>query len=771
MTCTLVSATRLPNLQLDETCLRQARYVEHTEPGSVIITPDGQFEFVPHSHATNAVAWGSYLDGAHTVSNFGQLRVTTSGEYSDANQVFAAGWLEGFLSAPRIYENYQNLHTYFIKTLNASLEEPMAWMEEQDAWVRKQCQHKRGFQMPPGQAGGGARSGEGGDDQGDYSSSEYSEEVQIENSKYETTDAVSNHHGHHHKHRRHHHHGEGGGRGGDGSSSDFKSRFWDATCLAIRQFDGVVAGYQARASEARRTHEKRDFDDDVMGTMSYSDFLFMESNGDLYDVIDKMDPTQRPSWSPGGETEETADEDLENQAQDDDQQYKEATRPYKVSAMQAAPPPPPPPPPSAEKLFHDLALSGKCSALVKIAADLSDIYMGHSTWDSYTAMLRIYKHYAFNLTELQPAAQRMSFSSYPGEVFSDDDFFILSSKMVILQTTNKIFNDELFEKLTPHSVLSWQRIRAANWLATSGQEWSTLLEMENSGTYNNQYMIVDLTKFIPGEGPHPGLLWVAEQIPGLVVSADMTAVLSLGYWPSFNVPAFSEIYNQSGYPDFISKLEKYGQKYTKSTHWLSYESSPRASIFRRDQAGVSSLEGIKAIMRSNNWRNDPLSEGHPICAICGRGDLDTSFPEARGCYDTKVTSWRLALEMSAEAVNGPTTGSSSNSISLSQNSGLDAFSSRGSSTRGDTGGVTSRVHSFIKNVVDPSNNNVFSKALPEFNWEKAQKAVGQELLHRGQPERFNFKFERQSPGTLMEGGSGCGGGSQGEVDAAVLASV
>jgi len=596
LTCTFVSAARLPNLQLDETCLKQSRYVEHTEPGSVVITPDGQFVFVPHSHATNAVAWGSYLDGSHTVSNFGQLRISTSGKYSDADQVFAAGWLEGYLSAPRIYQNYQNLHTYFIKTMNASLEEPMAWIEEQDAWVRKQCEHKRGFQMPPGQA---SVRGRGNVDQGDSSYS-YSEEIEKDNSSYETTDAVLHHHGHHHRHKhpRHRHHGKGSDDGGSGG--DLKSRFWDATCLAIRQFDGVVAGYQARASEARKTHKKPDFDDqDGMGKMSYSDFLFMESNGDLYDVVDKMDPTQGPSWSPGGEKD---DDDVSSKPQNDEKQYTEGTRQHEKSDTSPAAPP------SAEKLFHELALSGKCSALVKIAADLSDIYMGHSTWDSYTAMLRIYKHYSFNLTELQPAAQRVSFSSYPGEVFSDDDFFILSSKMVVLQTTNKIFNDELFEKLTPRSVLSWQRIRAANWLATSGREWSALLEMENSGTYNNQYMIIDLTKFIPGEDPHPGLLWVAEQIPGLVVFADMTKILTLGYWPSFNVPAFPEIYNQSGYPDFIHKLEKYGQKYTRSTHWLSYESSPRASIFRRDQTKVDSLEGIKAIMRSNDWKNDPVRD-------------------------------------------------------------------------------------------------------------------------------------------------------------------
>lgn len=45
------------------------------------------------------------------------------------------------------------------------------------------------------------------------------------------------------------------------------------------------------------------------------------------------------------------------------------------------------------------------------------------------------------------------------------------------------------------------------------------------------------------------------------------------------------------------------------THWLSYETSPRAKIFRRDQANVHSVRSMAGLMRSNNWQHDPVSWG------------------------------------------------------------------------------------------------------------------------------------------------------------------
>jgi hypothetical protein len=93
--------------------------------GSVTLTDDGRFAF--SQAAQGGVAWGSYLDSLHARSNFGQLRVSTSGNYSDEDQLFAAGFLEGYLTAERIWDSFVNMRDYFTSGMGAELEEPMEW--------------------------------------------------------------------------------------------------------------------------------------------------------------------------------------------------------------------------------------------------------------------------------------------------------------------------------------------------------------------------------------------------------------------------------------------------------------------------------------------------------------------------------------------------------------------------------------------------------------------------------------------------------------------
>ena len=46
-----------------------------------------------------SVAQGRYVDAKHTPSYTGQLHLSTSGSYSDHDQMFSVGYLEGYISA------------------------------------------------------------------------------------------------------------------------------------------------------------------------------------------------------------------------------------------------------------------------------------------------------------------------------------------------------------------------------------------------------------------------------------------------------------------------------------------------------------------------------------------------------------------------------------------------------------------------------------------------------------------------------------------------
>jgi len=197
--------------------------------------------------------------------------------------------------------------------------------------------------------------------------------------------------------------------------------------------------------------------------------------------------------------------------------------------------------------------------------------------------------------------------------------------------------------VTPSSLLAWQRVRMANMMSSSGQDWFFYISQYNSGTYNNQYMVVNYNQFQVGQPMPDNTLWVMEQIPGLVAGADTTATLERGYFSSYNVPYFEQVYNLSGYPEMA---KKYGVGVT-------YQLAPRAQIFRREQNTVVDLNTLKALMRYNN-PDDPYFGDSPMDAICSRGDL-LNPPSLGGCYDSKVTSSKLVPSMTSHAVNGPTT--------------------------------------------------------------------------------------------------------------------
>jgi len=292
-----------------------------------------------------------------------------------------------------------------------------------------------------------------------------------------------------------------------------------------------------------------------------------------------------------------------------------------------------------------------CSAAIAILPDASDAITGHTTWRRYYAMLRIYKIYT--LPTVMPEAAVVSFSSSPGLLHSKDDFYTTPS-LVVMETTNSIFNTTLYDLyITNQSLFTWQRVYAANGWTSSGEAWTAMFAQYNSGTYNNQWMVVDQSRFKVGSGASADFLWIIEQIPGATEAADVTDIMvkNGNFWPSYNIPYFPSIYNASGYPEMLAK---YGNDY-------SYSRCDRALIFRRNQTEAAvNVSTMRALLRYNDYENDPLAKGDPISgSISSRGDLfaRSPGPVAFGGVDTKI----LALssmgpngDLAVLAQSGPT---------------------------------------------------------------------------------------------------------------------
>nr|XP_054763477.1 phospholipase B-like 1 [Lytechinus pictus] len=367
--------------------------------------------------------------------------------------------------------------------------------------------------------------------------------------------------------------------------------FWEGVALVLSQFDGLIMGYKMSG---------------FSNATSEDGFLAMQvlnSCGDLIDLKNALMPSLIPDWD-------------------------------KLTK---------------KEILRFVSTSGHCSALIKVLPAFEDVFMSHSSWFTYSATLRIYKHYHFKLDFEGNAAEVTSFSSYPGFLESLDDFYIMSSGLSMLQTTNNVFNKTLYKFVQPQSLLAWQRVRVANMMARSGKQWADIVARYNSGTYNNQYMIIDRTKIKPKIAILDDALWVVEQVPTIYQNfKSRYDLIHQGYWPSYNVPFYEEIYNISGYPEQVKKV---GSD-------MTYQLAPRAKIFRRDQGKVTDMESFKKIMRFNDYKNDPYSEGDPSKSICMRGDLMTD-PIPDGCYDTKVTNLAMAAKQTSYVINGPTRGDGS----------------------------------------------------------------------------------------------------------------
>ena len=208
-----------------------------------------------------------------------------------------------------------------------------------------------------------------------------------------------------------------------------EDRFWRGMSLLMRQFDGLVAGVAAFATDEERM------------LLNQSTLYLLQAVGDLEDLNDLF----KRNGSVAGAT---------------------STR---------------------RRQGHRDPSQLDCSALISLlpragasepwspGAPVFDIAAGHTTWRSYYAMLRVYKVYHLRYTP----QKIISIASSPGLLHSKDDF-LATPQLVVMETTNSVKNETLFaEFVSPATALSWQRSALATQWATGGEDWVSLFRLYN----------------------------------------------------------------------------------------------------------------------------------------------------------------------------------------------------------------------------------------------------------------------------------------------------
>jgi hypothetical protein len=128
-----------------------------------------------------------------------------------------------------------------------------------------------------------------------------------------------------------------------------------------------------------------------------------------------------------------------------------------------------------EDIWNKLNSSGHCSAIVKFTKNNNgkfDILSGHNTWSSYSELVRTLKYFDYGFEEeinVGMGKKSINFSSYPGVLFSGDDFYLIDNKLTILQTTLSAMNKFTYKNIINEDnyVPEFMRIMTTNFMSNT----------------------------------------------------------------------------------------------------------------------------------------------------------------------------------------------------------------------------------------------------------------------------------------------------------------
>lgn len=243
--------------------------------------------------------------------------------------------------------------------------------------------------------------------------------------------------------------------------------------------------------------------------------------------------------------------------------------------------------------FHQELKFMECTIILKVVEN--DLLIAHNTHNVYSLMTKFFKTYDLGLvSEVDPSRKIFDhkYSSRAADLNSKDDFYVTSSNLVIMETSLQILDSTLYNYLNVRTVPKWLRNAIANKLATNGEEWIKLFMKYNSGTHNNQWVIIDVQKYLSKS--QEGVMYLLEQYPSPnLYYEDLTQVLySQGHFAAYNTPYFEETYELSGY---------------KAAHWSRFNETSRYHIitdfFQQNAKSEITTEQMKYLIRYFNEDN------------------------------------------------------------------------------------------------------------------------------------------------------------------------
>uniref|UniRef100_A0A8D8M7Y8 Phospholipase B-like lamina ancestor n=1 Tax=Cacopsylla melanoneura TaxID=428564 RepID=A0A8D8M7Y8_9HEMI len=272
-------------------------------------------------------------------------------------------------------------------------------------------------------------------------------------------------------------------------------------------------------------------------------------------------------------------------------------------------------------------------ALLKYFPDNPSKYiLTHASAGTYNSMLRIQKRYNFAYHDSGDEdsdlvnGRIITFSSYPGTIFSGDDYYQVKSSsgemLTVVGTELKNHNQSTWEfSEADHPVLMGPRVMAANRLSRGGDDWSSLFTRRNSGTGNKQWLVVDTGDNFT--------VWAVEQMPGLTHAQEVTQrIVDDGYWIACGIPYFQDILMQSedssssdtsslyrlkNVNPLYNTLKKYATNITTVDSVVQMVRSYDISLIgRSDLNGNSNLYGFLNVTHSINRHHKGLQHSRQV---------------------------------------------------------------------------------------------------------------------------------------------------------------